>query len=82
MSKETRKHSLTQYLNHPDDAKRFMCVSSSDLAPPIGTDFGPTRFSWLVCVEWWICWFVGSVGLGAGFDDVGVEGDTVDDGGD
>ena len=19
----------------------------------------PTRFSWLVCVEWWICWFVG-----------------------
>jgi hypothetical protein len=35
------------------------CVSSSDLAPAVGTDFGPTLVSWLVCVGWWFCWCVG-----------------------
>jgi hypothetical protein len=58
-------------------------VSSSDLAPLIGANFGP---------GWW-CGLAGvlaagglagaePVGLGAGLEDVSVEGDAVDDRGD
>src|ERR1700735_4468347 len=58
-------------------------VSSSVLAPPIGVNFGPAG-----C---WLYGFLGAVGglggaepvgLGAGLEDVGVEGDPVDDRGD
>jgi hypothetical protein len=55
------------------------------LAPLIGTDFGP---GWAVWGFSWVFAAAGGlagaepVGLGAGLEDVGVEGDPVDDRGD
>ena len=59
-------------------------MSSSCLAPLIGANSGP---GW---VAWWLAGLSGAaggfagaepVGLGAGLEDVGVEGDPVHDGG-
>jgi hypothetical protein len=59
------------------------------LAPLIGVNFGPAR-----ALAWrssWFSWGFGAaggvggaqpVGLGAGLEDVGIEGDPVHDGGD
>ena len=68
-----------------DRGQAYVWVSSSVLAPLIGADFGPGGF-----VEGSAGVFAAAgglggaepVGLGAGLEDVGVEGDPVDDGGD
>jgi len=79
-----RKRGSNRHYVYTYPSGKAVWVSSSELAPVAVADFGPgsvPRSAGFLAASGGLAG-AQPVGLGAGFEDVGVEGDAVDDGGD